>query len=172
MDERTRDFGLERQGFVAMSFDPGLKHYVFELGIEPALEAAGYKARRIDQKDFTGGMVDEIMAEIRKSRFVVADFTACKECTDDQPCNGVSGGVYFKAGFAQGLGIPVFLTCRKGCAQAVHFDMDHINRLEWTNPKDLRRRLRKRIEVVVGHGPSSSSNGDQKVVGSNSSLAA
>ncbi len=172
VEERTRDLDLERQGFVAMSFDPGLKHYVFELGIEPALEAAGYKAHRIDQKDFTGGVVDELMAEIRKSRFVVADFTACKECTDDQPCTGAPGGVYYEAGFAQGLDIPVFLTCRKSCAQAMHFDIDHINRLEWETPEDLRCKLRKRIEAVVGHGPLTSPNGTQEVVDSNSSLAA
>ena len=129
VEERTRDLDLERQGFVAMSFDPGLT-YVYEEGIEPAIEAAGYEGLPINRKDFTGDVVDEIMAEIRKSRFVVANFTACKECTDDQPCNGARGGVYFEAGFALGLGKTVFLTCREGCAKAVHFDIDHLNRIE------------------------------------------
>ena len=63
------------------------------------------------------------------------------------------GGVYYEAGFAQGLDIPVFLTCRKGCTKAVHFDIDHINRIEWTTLKELQKKLHKRIEAVLGHGP-------------------
>lgn len=62
------------QGFVAMSFhdsmnDPWLS------GFEPGIRAAGYQPRRVDTKDFVGGVSDEIMAEIRRSRFVVADYT-------------------------------------------------------------------------------------------------
>ena len=152
-EKRPLDLDQERQGFVAMSFAPCLKHYVFELGIKPALEAAGYEAFRIDGKAFTGDVVDEILAEIRKSRFVVADFTACKECTDDQPCNGAPGGVYYEAGFAQGLDIPVFLSCRKGCAKAVHFDIDHFKRIEWETPKDLQEQLKNSIGAVLNRAP-------------------
>lgn len=154
VEERTRELAQGRQGFVAMSFDPSLK-CVFEQGIGPALEDAGYRSLRIDQTDFTGGVVDRIMAEIRKSKFVVADFTACWQCTADQPCkkNGAPGGVYYEAGFAQGLDIPVFLTCRKSCAEAVHFDIDHINRLEWNTLEEFRCRLKRRIEAVLGRGP-------------------
>ena len=153
VEQRTRELDEKRQGFVAMSFDPCLKHYVFELGIEPALEAAGYEAFRIDRKAFTGDVVDEILAEIRKSRFVVADFTACKECTVDEPCNGAPGGVYYEAGFAQGLDIPVFLTCRKGCTKAVHFDIDHLKRIEWETPEDLQEELKNSILAVLDRGP-------------------
>jgi hypothetical protein len=40
------------------------------------------------------------MAEIRRSRFVVADYT------------GQRNGVYFEAGFGLGLGLVVIPTCR------------------------------------------------------------
>jgi len=43
---------------------------------------------------------DKIVSEIRKSRLLVADFT------DNR------GGVYFEAGFAMGLSIPVIWMCR------------------------------------------------------------
>ena len=172
VDEQLGKQGQERQGFVAMSFDPALM-YVYEEGIAPAIRAAGYEPRLIKDKHFTGGVMDEIMAEIRKSKFVVADFTACKECTDAQPCkNDAPGGVYCEAGFALGLDMPVFLTCREPCAQTLHFDIDHLNRIQWPTLAELRCRLKNRIEGVLGHGSPSPSNGDQEVVGSHSSLAA
>ena len=150
VEERTRELGRSRQGFVAMWFDDSTKA-AYECGIKPALEAAGYEALRIDRKDFVGGVVDEIMAEIRKSRLVVADFTTSPE-------SGARGGVYFEAGFAYGLDIPVFLTCRKDRTEAVHFDIGHLNRLEWETSEDLRKQLQNRIEAVLGRGPLSSSN--------------
>ena len=121
VEEQLGALGRSRQAFVAMWFDDSMGG-VYRDGIKPAIEEAGYAARRIDQKDFVGGVVDEIVTEIRKSRFVVADFTTSPEA-------GVRGGVYFEAGFAFGLDIPLFLTCRKDCTEAVHFDIGHLNRL-------------------------------------------
>ena len=42
---------------------------------------------------------DEIIGEIRRSRFLVADFTHGDK--------GARGSVYYEAGFAYGLGLPV-----------------------------------------------------------------
>ena len=149
VEEQLGEQGRSRQGFVAMWFD-GSMDSVYESGIKPALEAAGYEACRIDREEFVGGVVDEIMAEIRKSRFLVADFTTSPE-------SGARGGVYFEAGFAYGLNIPVFLTCRKDRTEAVHFDIGHLNRLEWETPEVLRVKLQNRIEAVLGRGPLSPS---------------
>ena len=164
VEEILGELGLSRQAFVAMWFHDSMDG-VYEDGIKPAIEAAGYEAVRIDQQDFVGPVVDEIMAKIRKSRFVVADFTTGKKA-------GARGGVYYEAGFAQGLGIDVIHTCRKGSEQDLHFDTSHLNHLIWEDAEDLRCRLQKRIEAVLGRGPLISPNGDQEVVGSNSSLAA
>jgi len=155
VEEQLGEQGRSRQGFVAMWFDDSMNE-AYTCGIEPAIKDAGYEARRIDRKDFVGGVVDEIMAEIRKSRFVVADFTTSTKA-------GARGGVYFEAGFAYGLDIPVFLTCRKNRTDAVHFDIGHINRLEWDTPEHLRVKLKNRIEAVLGRGPfhpSSERNGE------------
>ena len=151
VEEQLGALGRSPQAFVAMWFDDSMDD-VYRDGIKPAIEEAGYAARRIDQKEYLGGVVDEILAEIRKSRFVVADFTTGPEA-------GARGGVYFEAGFAFGLDIPLFLICRKDCTEAVHFDIGHLNRLEWETPEDLRKRLKTRIEAVLGSGPLKPSTG-------------
>ena len=150
VEERTRKLDESRQGFVAMWFDPSMDE-AYDHGIKPAICDAGYQALKINDKPFTGGVVDEIMAEIRKSRFVVADFTSSPE-------SGARGGVYLEAGFALGLGKTVFLTCRKDRTDDVHFDIGHLNRLDWETPKDLREQLKNSIEAVLGHGPMERSN--------------
>ena len=57
-----------------MWFDESMDQ-AFEVGIEPAIEEAGYKPLRIDRKEHVNKIDDEIIAELRRSRFVVADFT-------------------------------------------------------------------------------------------------
>ncbi len=83
-----------KQCFVAMSFDPELDA-IYEQGIKKAIKEAGYEPIRIDKEEHNEKICDRIIAEIRKSRFLVADFTQQKH------------GVYFEGGFAMGLNIPI-----------------------------------------------------------------
>jgi len=131
------------QAFVAMWFDDTMNE-VWENGFEPAIVDAGYKPMRIDRKEHINKIDDEIIAEIRRSRFLVADFTS-----DDGP----RGGVYYEAGFAHGLNIPVIYTCRKDCIDDIHFDTRQFNHLTWNTPEDLRKDLSRRISAVLGDGP-------------------
>ena len=132
------------QAFVAMWFDPSMQA-VWEDGIRPGIAAAGYVPLRIDQKEHANKIDDEIIAEIRRSRFVVADFT--------QGDGGARGGVYYEAGFAHGLGIPVIFTCRSNVFDKLHFDTRQYNHIGWDTPQELCERLTKRIGAVVGEGP-------------------
>ena len=75
-------------------------------GLRRGIEDAGYQALRIDKKEDVVKIDDEIISEIRRSRFLVADFT--------QGNDGARGGVYFEAGFALGLGIPVIFCLPNG----------------------------------------------------------
>ena len=59
---------------VAMWFDPSLND-AWEKGTKLGIEDAGYEAIRIDNQEHVNKIDDEIVAEIRRSRFVVADFT-------------------------------------------------------------------------------------------------
>ena len=128
---------------------------VYEDGIKPAIDDAGYEPVRIDRQEFLGNVPDEILAAIRQSRFMVADFTACKECTTCKTCKkiGAPGDVYYEAGFARGLGIPVIHTVREDCMDDVHFDTSSINYLKWKTVKCLRTKLRTRIKATLGRGP-------------------
>jgi nucleoside 2-deoxyribosyltransferase len=127
-----------------MWFDPSLTD-AYKKGIEQAVLGAGYKCLRIDQKEHIGKIDDEIIAEIRRSRFVVADFTSKRDMA--------RGGVYFEAGFAMGLGIPIIWTCKADCIDYVHFDTRQFNHITWTTPEDLRVKLLNRIGAVIGDGP-------------------
>jgi hypothetical protein len=129
------------QGFVAMSFADELTN-AWANGFDPAIRAAGFTPMRIDNKEYVSGISDEIMAEIRRSRFVVADYT------------GQANGVYFEAGFALGFGLTVIPTCRADEIGKLHFDIRHINTLIWKEPRDLVDGLNKRIRAVIGIGPN------------------
>ncbi len=131
--------------FVAMWFDESMNE-VYEKGIRPAIEEVGYSPSRIDRQEFIGKIDDEIIAEIRRSRFLVADAT--------HGDGGARGGVYYEAGFAHGLGLPVIFTCRNDMIDKVHFDTRQFNHIVWENPDDLREQLSNRIGSVLGDGPN------------------
>ncbi|MCY4174449.1 MAG: hypothetical protein OXF25_10425 [Cyanobacteria bacterium MAG CAR3_bin_5] len=144
-----------KQGFVAMWFDPSMEPA--RENICSAIADAGYESRIIDQKHHINKIDDEIIAEIRRSRFVIVDLTHGED--------GARGSVYYEAGFAYGLSIPVIYTsCKnhkkegKEIEQKVHFDVDHYNRIIWDNPEDLRNKLAQRISAVIGDGPGKSVN--------------
>ena len=63
-----------QQAFVAMWFDETLKA-AYEEGIASAIRDAGFEPLRIDRVEHNNRIDDEIIAEIRRSRFLVADFT-------------------------------------------------------------------------------------------------
>ena len=132
------------QVFVAMWFDESMNE-AFEHGIEPAIKDTGFKPLRIDRKEHINKIDDEIIAELRRSRFVVADFTHDKD--------GARGGVYYEAGFAHGLNLPVIFTCRKDAVETLHFDTEHYNHIVWANPTELREKLKNRVLAVIGEGP-------------------
>ena len=132
------------QAFVAMWFGEEMAD-IYENGIKPAIEQAKYRPIRIDKKDDVVKIDDEIIAEIRRSRFLVADSTHGKD--------GARGGVYFEAGFAFGIGIPVIYTCREDMVEKIHFDTRQYHHTVWTKPDVLRESLRNRIIALLGEGP-------------------
>ncbi len=131
-------------GFCAMWFKPELQQ-IFELGIEPAIRKAGWQPRRIDKVHHNNRIDDEIIATIRRSKFLVADMT------------GNRGGVYFEAGLAMGLGQQVIWTCREGRLKRVHFDTRQYPFLQWRFDAldEFRQNLQNRIEATIGRGPLS-----------------
>ena len=125
-----------RQAFVAMSFNQELAAAYSE-GIKPALEECGYIALRIDRLEHNDQIDDQIVAGIRSSGLLVADFT------------GHRAGVYFELGFAMGLGIKVIRTCHQNDIAQAHFDTRQYNHIVWSNESDLKERLIARINATV-----------------------
>lgn len=68
---------------------------------------------------------------------MVADFT------------GHRHGVYFEAGFAMGLGIPVIWLCQEDEIDKTHFDTRQYNHILWNSAEDLYQKLLNRIQATV-----------------------
>jgi len=135
---------VKDQGFIAMAFSLDLSDRLRDEGLIPGIDKAGYYPQRIDRKEHNNRIDDEIVAEIRKSKFVVADLT------------GKNAGAYFEAGFAMGLGKPVIWTCQQSEIDAgnVHFDTRQYSIVSWApeNLDDFAKRLTLRIEATIGRG--------------------
>ena len=145
--ERIKTERKPDQCFVAIWFSQETDA-LYDNGIAPAVEAAGYKPIRIDREtNFIGKIDDQIISEIRQSRFVIADFTH-----DER---GARGSVYYEAGFAHGLDIPVLFTCRDDQIGELHFDTNHFLHLSWPAdaPERLIEPLKNRITANIGPGP-------------------
>jgi len=95
----------------------------------------------VDRTEHVNRIDDEIVARIRKSAFVVADFTEQK------------AGVYFEVGFALGMNLPVIWSCREDDIDNLHFDVRQYNCIDRKDEADLAGRLQLRIEAIVGAGP-------------------
>jgi hypothetical protein len=132
----------KKQGFVAMWFADDMQQ-IYENIISKAILDAGYLPHRVDQREHNDKIDDEIIVQIRKSRFVFADFT------------GHRGGVYFEAGFAKGLGLEVFWSCCEDDISNLHFDIRQYNCITWNQGKldEFKSKITNRIEAVIGHGP-------------------
>ncbi len=137
--QRIRDIKDRRiisdQAFVAMSFDSTL-NFIYDNAIYLALKSCNFNPYRIDRQHFSGKVDDMIISEIRKSGILIADFTQNKP------------GVYFEAGFAMGLKIPVIWTCRDTDMNAVHFDTNHFSHIVWNDASDFESKLKARIEAL------------------------
>lgn len=132
-----------QQGFVAMWFDKDkVMMKIYDEAISKGILDAGYKPHLVSNREHNDKIDDEIIAQIRRSRFVLADFT------------GHRGGVYYEADFAKGLGIEVFWTCRKDDINNLHFDIRQYNCIDWMPDKldEFRKRMSSRIESVIGQG--------------------
>lgn len=137
------------KAFVAMWFDDSMRE-VWEKAIKPGIEDAGYDPVRIDRKEYLNKIDDEIISELKRARFVVADFTH----GDDGP----RGGVYYEAGFAHGKGRKVVFTCENEALKKIHLDTRQYNHIAWEREdlEDFRHRLATRISAVIGDGPRKS----------------
>ena len=139
LEQHERRIEERMQAFVAMSFSEDLKS-IWEGPIYRAIKKAGYKPYRVDAEPHSDRIDVKIISEIKNSRFVVADVTEQKR------------GVYFEAGYAQGLGLPVIWCVRKDDLDNVHFDTRQYNHIVWETMDDLENQLYQFICAIIGKG--------------------
>ena len=137
LDEHEKISIISDQAFVAMSFDKSMDS-VWENGIRVAIDKAGYKPYRVNAEPHNEKIDNKIMAEIKNSFFLVADFTEQKR------------GVYFEAGYALGLGIPVIWSVREDDLKNVHFDTRQYGHIVWTSESNLQEQLYVYICAIIG----------------------
>jgi nucleoside 2-deoxyribosyltransferase len=138
-------------GFVAMSFS-ATQMEVWEQVISPGILAAGYRPIRVDQYEHNRRIDDEIIAQIRRCRFLVADFTEHKR------------GVYFEAGFALGLGRNVIWMCKQSEIEKSHFDTRQFNHILYDDLGRACSGLTNRIVALEGQGTYALQGADAPLV--------
>jgi len=135
---RSSQTGHGEIGFCAMWFGEEVQP-LWQIVIEPGIRDAGFDPVRIDKLAHNAKIDDQIIAAIRASRFVVADFT------------GQRGGVYYEAGFAEGLGIPVIRMVRRDQIDELHFDTRQYFHLAWDHDAlgEAKRALSSHILATI-----------------------
>ncbi|MDV7188596.1 hypothetical protein R3X25_15015 [Lutibacter sp. TH_r2] len=123
--------------FVAMSFSTSQN--ATRVAIKKAIKDAGYDPILIDEQHIDSDVTinDALISEIRKSKFVVADFTEHKH------------GVYFEAGFALGLKRPVIYLCEGDDFENTHFDTNHYPHIIYNNLGELKENLTTKIDAWI-----------------------
>lgn len=146
-DVYLNDFGKESKNcFVAMSFDNEDLESIYKNAFVPILESFGFNPILVKDANYESEKTinDAMIALIKKSKFIIADFTKQKR------------NVYFEAGFAAGLGLKVIYTCRKDYFDSKKnvnklsaFDTNHFPHIIWTNIEDLKVQLKNKIGAWI-----------------------
>lgn len=124
--------------FVAMKF--GEQTRALRAAIKSGIERAGYKAVILDEVQYNGQIVPEMLYRIRQSKFVVAELSHH------------NNGAYYEAGYAAGYGKEVIQICSEEALKSeLHFDVAQVNSITYHEDdlEELADRLQKRIEATM-----------------------
>jgi len=127
-----------RNIFVAFNFSDEL-NTIFNTHVKKAIEELGFNYIIVNQNstEHNRAISDEIIAKLKSSRIVIADFTNHRN------------SVYFEAGFAMGMKIPIIWTCQEGHEDDLSFDTRQYPHLIWRDGEDLRKQVSDRIQVII-----------------------
>ncbi|MEK7471749.1 MAG: hypothetical protein AAB624_00705, partial [Patescibacteria group bacterium] len=148
------------EAFIIMQIGSPKMDAVCDGAMVPAIEAAGFVARRVDRHNTGDLLKSEIVAFIERSDIIVADLT------NERP------NCYLEVGYAMGLGKKknLILTARedhhhgssnhvKG-GPKIHFDLEGYDILFWDPEKlddfqaELQKRISRRFAIVQTSTPN------------------
>lgn len=120
--------------FVLMPFIDDLEDtYVY--GIRGAAEKLGLKCSRADEIEHNHEVIKEVVDNIKRSRFVVAELTSRNP------------NVFYELGWAHALEREPILIARDG--SDLPFDVAHVNTIFYRNISDLETRLTARLRAMM-----------------------
>ncbi|NQY54505.1 MAG: hypothetical protein HRT42_13150 [Campylobacteraceae bacterium] len=127
-----------RNIFVAFNFKDSLEE-IFNNNLKTSIEKEGFNYIVVNQNnvDHNKSINDEIIVKLKSSRIVIADFTNHRN------------SVYFEAGFAMGMNIPIIWTCQEGHANDMSFDTRQFPHIIWKDKDDLVKQVIDRIKVII-----------------------
>jgi len=123
--------------FCAFYFTDELQN-IFDNTIKQTIESLNYTYSRVSSSTTNTNkkIDDEIISLIRSARIVIADFT------------GQRNSVYFEAGLAMGLNIPVIWTCKKDQVEQLSFDTRQYPHIIWEHEEELSKKIKDRIKAM------------------------
>ncbi len=149
VDEMRKVYVSSNAAFIAMWFSEYTRKY--REVVTAVVEYCGFRPIIVDQEEYSGFIMDQVISLLKQAKFVIADFT-CRpeEVTETRVRNGVRGGVYWELGMAYGLGKPLIHTCEDNpeSRERIHFDVDQYNTIYWRQ-EDLSTNIRPIEEANV-----------------------
>jgi hypothetical protein len=134
--EQKRQGMNSKKAFIAMSF--GIQgRSAIQNAIQEGCRAVDFEAKSVDGEEFNGKITDKILALIKESAFVIAEFSENNK------------GVYFEAGYAEGLGKTVIYCISKDHLKDLHFDTAQTNYIVWDTVDQLKERIIDRIKATI-----------------------
>lgn len=123
---------------MAFWFDPEIQK-IFDDIVKPAIDEVGFLAERVSSSttSLENKISDEIIGMIKSSRAVIAD------------CTGNRTAVYYEAGYAMGMKIPVIWTCREDQVGDICFDVSQHPFILWNTQEELADKIVKRLKAIL-----------------------
>ncbi len=112
---------ISKIAFMAMPFGDPILDRVYNDYLVPTIGQTGFRLKRLDEHQPAGLIDSRLRVEIRNSRFLLAELTHN------------NNGVYWEAGYAEGLGKPVIYLSKKEPEKNIttHFDTNHHTTVFW-----------------------------------------
>lgn len=104
----------------------------------PILGKYQIHAKRIDEVEDSGRLTDQILENIRSSRFVIADLT------------GERPNRYYETGYAHAFGKEIILTIKAN--EKIHFDLAGYRFLQWHTEQELPEKIDRRVNSIINEG--------------------